>query len=236
MSINNNNNQNFMDDLSDRNNMKMNNNQIFNNNMLSNNINQQINNNINFNDMINNNNMNNNLNMINNMDNMNNMRNSFQNGNNLDSNFKMYFDAGMNNKNNNNSNLNDIQIDENMYEPNESDGLTGKAISVVFPENSLKEKETSIIQKGNFPEDKINNIKKICFSYFDFSKPYNQINADKISQMLKQAYENEEWFVLFCKKSPGDAPENFDFKCSYLENKDTLILYEKEILFYICKL
>ena len=60
-------------------------------------------------------------------------------------------------------------------------------------------------------------------------------NADKISQMIKQKYENTEWFVLCCEKSSGNN-EDFDFKFTYFENNNTLILCEKKVLFYICKL
>ena len=222
MSINNNNNNNnhFTD-------IRQNNNQMYNNNMHINNINQQINNNINFNNMINfnnNNNMNNNLNM-------NIGETGFQNDN-MASNFKMYYSPEINNKNNNDTNINDVQNNEDIYQSNES---TMKMLSKVFPNSPLPLNEINILQKGNFSEDEINKIKEICVSYFDFAKPNDQKNADKISQMIKQKYENTEWFVLCCEKSSGNN-EDFDFKFTYFENNNTLILCEKKVLFYICKL
>jgi len=222
MSMNNNNNR-FLTDI------QPNNNQMNNNNMHIKNLNQQINNNINFNNIINfnnNNNMNNNMNM-----NININQTGFQNDN-MAGNFKVYYSPEINNGNNNDSNMNDVQNNEVNYEPNESAGFTQKFIH----ENlGIGPNETNILQKGNFSQDEINKIKEICISYFDFSKPNDQKNADKISQMIKQNYENTEWFVLCCEKSSGNN-EDFDFKFTYFENKNTLILCEKKVLFYICKL
>ena len=221
----NNNGNNFVTDI------HQNNNQMNNNNMNIKNINQQNNNNINFNNMINfnnNNNMNNNLNM-----NMNMNQTCFQNDN-MAGNFKMYYSSEINNGNNNDSNMNEVQNNEDNYEPNQANDYTQKIVNKAFPESSQSPKE-NILQKGNFSEDEINKIKSICVSYFDFSKPNDQKNADKISQMIKQNYENTEWFVLCCEKSSGNN-EDFDFKFTYLENKNTLILCEKKVLFYICKL
>ena len=149
-------------------------------------------------------------------------------------NFKVYYSPEINNGNNNDSNMNDVQNNEVNYELNE-DGLTKKIVSKIYKNSSQPLKETNILQKGNFSEDEINKIKKICVSYFDFSKPNDQKNADKISQMIKQNYENTEWFVLCCEKSSGNN-EDFDFKFTYFENSNTLILHEKKVLFYICKL
>ena len=223
----NNNNNRFLTDI------QPNNNQMNNNNMHIKNLNQQINNNINFNNMINFNNNNNN-NMNNNMNiNININQTGFQNDN-MAGNFKVYYSPEINNGNNNDSNMNDVQNNEVNYELNEDD-LTKKIVSKIYKNNSQPLKETNILQKGNFSEDEINEIKKICVSYFDFSKPNDQKNADKISQMIKQNYENTEWFVLCCEKSSGNN-EDFDFKFTYFENENTLILHEKKVLFYICKL
>ena len=206
-----------------------NNNQMNNNNMHIKNLNQQINNNINFNNMINfnnNNNMNNNMNI-----NININQTGFQNDN-MAGNFKVYYSPGINNGNNNDSNMNDVQNNEVNYEPNESAGFTRK---IIHENLGIGPNETNILQKGNFSQDEINKIKEICISYFDFSKPNDQKNADKISQMIKHNYENTEWFVLCCEKSSGNN-EDFDFKFTYFENENTLILHEKKVLFYICKL
>ena len=222
---NNDNNNRFLTDI------QPNNNQMNNNNMHIKNLNQQINNNINFNNMINfnnNNNMNNNMNI-----NININQTGFQNDN-MAGNFKVYYSPEINNGNNNDSNMNDVQNNEVNYELNEDD-LTKKIVSKIYKNNSQPLKETNILQKGNFSDDEINKIKKICVSYFDFSKPNDQKNADKISQMIKQNYENTEWFVLCCEKSSGNN-EDFDFKFTYFENENTLILHEKKVLFYICKL
>ena len=220
----NNNNNHFLTDI------QPNNNQMNNNNMHIKNINQQVNNNINFNNIINfnnnNNNMNNNMNM-----NININQTGFQNDN-MAGNFKVYYSPEINNGNNNDSNMNDVQNNEVNYELNESLDFTQKIINKKFGKGP---NETNILQKGNFSQDEINKIKEICISYFDFSKPNDQKNADKISQMIKQNYENTEWFVLCCEKSSGNN-EDFDFKFTYFENSNTLILHEKKVLFYICKL
>ena len=215
----NNNNNHFLTDI------QPNNNRMNNNKMHIENINQQINNNINFNNMINfnnNNNMNNNMNIN---------QAGFQNDN-MAGNFKVYYSPEINNGNNNDSNMNDVQNNEDNYQLNESLDFTRK---IIHENLGIGPNETNILQKGNFSQDEINKIKEICFSYFDFAKPNDQKNADKISQMIKQNYENTEWFVLCCEKSSGNN-EDFDFKFTYFENKNTLILCEKKVLFYICKL
>ena len=78
-----------------------------------------------------------------------------------------------------------IEIDEkikNKFEP-------PKFIMDLFESSDLNERNINY-DFFKFNENESIQYQSVCFSYFDFSKPNDQKNADKISQMIKQNYEN----------------------------------------------
>ena len=189
------------------------------------------NNNImNFNNNNNNNNINNNMNMMNNINTA--EQTNFVN-NNFNGNFNMYYEYTK--KENENKDNNIASNNEPINQNNEESNQDTRIVYKVYGNDNFIQEESKILQIGNFEEKVINDIKEICSSNFNFSKPDDPKNVDIISQLLKQKYKGD-WFVLSCHKTPGKAIEDFDFKFTNIKDENTLIFSQNKFIFYICKL
>ena len=185
--------------------------------------------------------------------------NDLQNKNNFfGNNYQEYFDNKNNkmvnynnadNNQNNNQNINQ-NINQNLlnnsdyYNPDDNNTLTLSGYGYtkqqfiqknMINRHQMPENSSTIIRPGNFNQEEIDDIKKICIDGFDTSIPFDQTNIDKISQKLKLKYE-EEWFVLVCEQSSPKDRLNFDFKFSNLDSKDVLIFSHYNFRFYIGKI
>ena len=161
-------------------------------------------------------------------------------------NFDAYYPANNCNEYNNNNNFNNENLNipnnnitnslneeiiPNMLNNSDNYDTGGKIRKAMGIERPIIE-ET--IQKGNFPEEMIGEIKEICSSYFNSSQE-STAKIGIISDKLKEKYKGE-WFVLICPKSKEKETEDFDFKFTNMDPKNTLIFLKKNVIFYICKL
>ena len=174
-----------------------------------------------------------------------NKNNKMVNYNNADNNQNNNQNINQNINQNNNQNINqNLLNNSDYYNPDDNNTLTlshyGYTKKQFIQKNMINrhqmpENSSTIIQPGNFNQEEIEDIKKICIDGFDTSIPFDQTNIDKISQKLKLKYE-EEWFVLVCEQSSPKDRLNFDFKFSNLDSKDVLIFSHYNFRFYIGKI
>jgi len=253
-----------MDNLTDINMMNMNMNMNLNNrnNMINifNNANNMMNNNMNNINNIMNNNINNNMMNLNHLS-----ENLLPNNGSFQSNFNKYiYENNINNNNENNFQNNNSfyqnNINENKIQNNSNININNNPnINNINSEDSNLNFTAKLLKKGNiidnikiriphseinqkaenFTDPEIRQIKEICSTQFNFTKPDDSKNDNKISQKLKFKLGGE-WFVLICEITNEKNIEDFDFKFTNIKRRNILIFTEnfaeKKFRFYICKI
>ena len=211
-------------------------------------------------------NMNMNLNNRNNMMNLNHLsENLLPNNNSFQSNFNKYiYENNINNNNENNFQNNNSfyrnNINENKIQNNSNININNNPnINNINSEDSNLNFTAKLLKKGNiidnikiriphseinqkaenFTDPEIRQIKDICSTQFNFTKPDDSKNDNKISQKLKFKLGGE-WFVLICEITNEKNIEDFDFKFTNIKRRNILIFTEnfaeKKFRFYICKI
>ena len=250
-----------MDNLTDINMMNMNMDLNNRNNMINifNNANNMMNNNMNNINNIMNNNINNNMMNLNQLS-----ENLLPNNNSFQSNFNKYiYENNINNNNENNFQNNNSfyqnNINENKIQNNSNNINNNPNINNINSEDSNLNFTAKLLKKGNiidnikiriphseinqkaenFTDPEIRQIKDICSTQFNFTKPDDSKNDNKISQKLKFKLGGE-WFVLICEITNEKNIEDFDFKFTNIKRRNILIFTEnfaeKKFRFYICKI
>ena len=210
-------------------------------------------------------NMNMNLNNRNNMMNLNHLsENLLPNNGSFQSNFNKYiYENNINNNNENNFQNNNSfyqnNINENKIQNNSNNINNNPNINNINSEDSNLNFTAKLLKKGNiidnikiriphseinqkaenFTDPEIRQIKEICSTQFNFTKPDDSKNDNKISQKLKFKLGGE-WFVLICEITNEKNIEDFDFKFTNIKRRNILIFTEnfaeKKFRFYICKI